>query len=67
VSTLSLALLAAARASAGLAVLPKYLGDADPALIYVPMPDEPSEPVFLTVHRDLRAAPPPPPPPANAS
>lgn len=57
VSTSSLALLAAARASAGVAVLPRYLGDADPMLCHIPMPDEPSEPIWLTVHRDLQATP----------
>ncbi|MCU0701222.1 MAG: LysR family transcriptional regulator [Myxococcaceae bacterium] len=57
VSTLSLALLEAARAGAGIAVLPRYLGDAHPELMHLPMPDEPSEPVWLTVHRDLRTTP----------
>lgn len=56
-STLSVALLGAARASAGVAVLPRYLGDEDPTLRYVAMPEEPSEPVWLTVHRDLRSTP----------
>jgi DNA-binding transcriptional LysR family regulator len=53
----SLALQAAARASAGVTVLPRYLGDKDPALRHVPMPDEPSEPIWLTVHRDLKRTP----------
>lgn len=57
VSDSSLALLAAARASAGIAVLTRYLGDAEPALRRIPMPDEPSEPIWLTVHRDLQATP----------
>lgn len=57
VSTSSLALLAAARASAGIAVLPRYLADGDPALRHIAMADEPSEPIWLTVHRDLRAVP----------
>lgn len=57
VSTSSLALLAAARASAGLAVLPRYLADADESLRHVPMPEEPSEVVWLTVHRDLARTP----------
>jgi DNA-binding transcriptional LysR family regulator len=57
VCTLSLALVAAARAGAGIAVLPRYLGDAEPALRRLPMTDEPSEPVWLTVHRDLRQTP----------
>jgi DNA-binding transcriptional LysR family regulator len=59
VSTFSLALLAAARASAGVAVLPRYLGDAEPTLRHIAMPHEPepSEPVWLTVHEDLKATP----------
>ncbi len=57
VSTLSLALMAAASMSTGIAVLPRYLGDSEPRLTYLKMPDEPSEPIFLTVHRDLRATP----------
>lgn len=57
VSTSSLALLAAARASAGFAVLPRYLGDREPGLRRVAMPDEPSEPLWLTVHRDLKKTP----------
>lgn len=54
VSTLSLALLNAARASAGIAVLPCYLGDVEPSLRRVEAPDAPVEPVWLTVHEDLR-------------
>jgi DNA-binding transcriptional LysR family regulator len=57
VSTISLVLSAAARASRGLAILPRYLGDSDPTLRRVPMPDPPTEPVWLTVHRDLRSTP----------
>lgn len=57
VSTLSLALLGAARASAGVAVLPRYLGDAEPTLKHIPMPGEPSEPIWLTVHSDLKNTP----------
>lgn len=57
VSLLSLALVGAARASAGVAILPRYVGDADPRLRHVPMPDEPSEPIWLTVHRDLKKTP----------
>lgn len=54
---LTLGLLAAARAGAGVAVLPHYLGRAEPELVHVPMPDEPSETLFVTVHRDLRTTP----------
>lgn len=57
VSPFSLALLGAARASAGLAILPCYLGDAEPELRHLAMPDEPSEAVWLTVHRDLKETP----------
>jgi DNA-binding transcriptional LysR family regulator len=57
VSTLSLALLGAAKASAGVAVLPRYLGDAETTLRHIPMPEEPSEPIWLTVHSDLKQTP----------
>jgi DNA-binding transcriptional LysR family regulator len=57
VSPLSSALLEAARASAGVAVLPRYLADAEPSLRRVPMPDAPVEPLWLTVHRDLKQTP----------
>ncbi len=57
VSPVSIALLEAARADAGIAVLPHYLGRRDPALRYLPMPQEPTESVWLTVHKDLRASP----------
>lgn len=57
VSAFTLALLEAAKAGAGLAVLPRYLGDAHAELEYLPMPDEPTETVWLTVHRDLRTTP----------
>jgi DNA-binding transcriptional LysR family regulator len=57
VSAFSLALLAAARASAGVAVLPRYLGDSEPALRHIAMPEVPSEPIWLTVHEDLKATP----------
>lgn len=56
-SALSIALVGAAKASAGVAVLPRYLGDAEPDLKHIPMPDEPSEPIFLTVHDDLKRTP----------
>lgn len=56
-STLTLGLLDAARAGLGIALLPRYLGDSDPALQHLPMPGEPIETVWLTVHRDLRNTP----------
>lgn len=51
---LTMALLEAAKAGAGIAVLPRYLGDAEASLRRIAMPDEPTEPVWVTVHRDLR-------------
>jgi DNA-binding transcriptional LysR family regulator len=57
VSEVSLVLAEAARADAGVAALPRYLGDATPGLTHVPMPDPPSETLWLTVHRDLRQTP----------
>lgn len=57
VSDVSLALAEAAGAGAGVAVLPRYLGDAAPGLAHIPMPREPTEPLWLTVHRDLRQTP----------
>lgn len=53
----AVALVAAARADGGVAVLPQWLGDAEPDLVYLPMPDEPAETLWLTVHRDLRQTP----------
>jgi DNA-binding transcriptional LysR family regulator len=55
VTNLTTALLEAARAGAGVAVLPRYLGDADPALVHLPMEGEPRETLWLTVHRDLKS------------
>lgn len=57
VSTMTLALVAAAKQGVGIAVLPRYLGDPEPGLTRLPMPDEPAEPIWVTVHRDLRRAP----------
>lgn len=54
VCDVSLALLAACKASAGVALLPRYLGDADPSLERLAAPDAPAEPVWLTVHKDMR-------------
>ncbi len=56
-STSSLALLAAATAGAGIAVLPRYLGDAEAMLKHIEMPEEPTEPIWLTVHRDMKKTP----------
>lgn len=57
VSDVSMVLAEAALADAGVAALPRYLGDATPGLTYLPMPREPSEALWLTVHRDLRRTP----------
>lgn len=54
VTNMTLALVEAARASAGIAVLPCYLGDPEPSLRRLPMPDEPKEAIWITVHRDLK-------------
>lgn len=56
-STLSVALLGATRASAGLAMLPRYLGDPEPELQRLDVPHAPHEDLYLTVHRDLRETP----------
>jgi DNA-binding transcriptional LysR family regulator len=56
VSNLTVALLEAARADAGIAVLPRYLGDVEPSLTHLPMPDPPSEPIWVTVHQDVKDA-----------
>jgi DNA-binding transcriptional LysR family regulator len=56
VTNMTNALVEAARAGAGIAVLPRYLGDVEPTLERLPMADEPRETLWLTVHRDLRSA-----------
>jgi len=53
----AVALVAAARTGAGLAVLPRFLGDAEPDLVHLPMPNEPRQALWLHVHRDLRKTP----------
>jgi DNA-binding transcriptional LysR family regulator len=53
----AVALVGAAKAGAGVAVLPRYLGDAEPELTHLPMPDAPHDTLWLTVHRDLRTTP----------
>lgn len=53
----SLGLVEAALADAGIAALPRYLGDATTGLRHVPMLKEPAETLWLTVHRDLRESP----------
>ena len=54
ISNLTKALLEVARRGAGIAVLPRYLGDMEPALKRLPRPDEPKEAIWVTVHRDLQ-------------
>ena len=54
---LAVALVGAAKTGAGLVVLPRYLGDAEEDLVYLPLPDEPRQPLWLTVHKDLRKTP----------
>jgi DNA-binding transcriptional LysR family regulator len=50
--------VAAARAGVGLAVLPRYVGDAQSSLVRVDAtPARVTRPVWLVVHRDLRKAP----------
>jgi DNA-binding transcriptional LysR family regulator len=53
----SLALLAAARAGAGIAILPRYLGDAETMLRHIEMAEEPTEPIWITMHRDMKKTP----------
>jgi DNA-binding transcriptional LysR family regulator len=57
ISNMTIALVAAARAGAGIAVLPRYLGDQEPTLRRLPMADEPKESIWITVHRDLKSTP----------
>lgn len=57
VSNLSMGLAEAARSGLGIAVLPRYMGDADRTLTRVPAPDAPSESIWLTVHEDARHSP----------
>ncbi len=57
VSDLSTALLGAAQADAGVTVLPRYLGDAEPQLERIEAPQPPTEPIWLTAHADMRDTP----------
>lgn len=54
-SSMTFALLEAARADAGIAILPRYLGDHEPSLVYLPSADEPEESIWITVHKDVRS------------
>ncbi len=54
VSNLSLAVMTAALEGAGIAILPCYIGQSEPRLRRLRMPDEPKESIWLTVHRDLQ-------------
>jgi len=51
------ALQGAARQGVGLALLPRYMGDADPALRRLESAEPPTYEVWLLVHRDLRRTP----------
>jgi DNA-binding transcriptional LysR family regulator len=50
--------LGAALGGTGITLLPCFLGDVEPRLRRIPMPNEPSRAVWLTVHKDLRKSPP---------
>jgi DNA-binding transcriptional LysR family regulator len=49
--------LGAALGGVGIALLPCFIGDDEPKLRRVPMPNEPTRSVWLTVHKDLRHSP----------
>lgn len=55
VSNITIAVVEAALTGSGLAILPRWLGDRDARLVRVPMPDEPTMTIWLTVHKDLRS------------
>jgi DNA-binding transcriptional LysR family regulator len=57
VSNLTMALVAAVREGAGIAVLPRYIGDADNTLKHIKIQAEPRETIWVTVHRDMKQAP----------
>ncbi|MBN8613966.1 MAG: LysR family transcriptional regulator [Deltaproteobacteria bacterium] len=62
VCDLSMALLEACRASAGVAVLPRYVGDREPSLVHLTaalgaIPEAPTETIWITVHKDMRDTP----------
>ena len=54
VSNMTVALLEAARAGAGVAVLPRYLGEREAELKRLPVGDGPREAIWVTVHRDMK-------------
>ena len=54
VTNMTVALVEAACADAGIAVLPRYLGDREPKLQRIPMQGEPREVIWITVHRDMK-------------
>ncbi len=62
VCDLSMALLEGCRAGAGIAVLPRYVGDREPGLTHLTtslgaIPEPPTETIWITVHKDLRDTP----------
>jgi DNA-binding transcriptional LysR family regulator len=54
---MTLALVAAAVGGTGVAVLPRYIGDTEANLVHIPMPREPVEPIWITVHKDMAHTP----------
>jgi DNA-binding transcriptional LysR family regulator len=50
-------ILAATLAGLGVAMLPRYLGDAEPDLVHLAMPDEPTRSLWLAVHPDMQHTP----------
>jgi DNA-binding transcriptional LysR family regulator len=50
-------LLGAALAGLGVALLPCYLGDPEPELLRVTLPDEPHRGLWLAVHQDMQRTP----------
>ena len=56
-SNSSACMLGATIAGLGIALLPCFLGDRDPSLLRIVLPDEPRRGLWLTVHRDLQQSP----------
>jgi DNA-binding transcriptional LysR family regulator len=48
--------LGAVTGGAGIALLPRFIGDWEPILRRIPMPNEPTLAVWLTIHKDLQHA-----------
>ena len=56
-SELSVCLATAAAAGAGIAILPRFIGEPDPALVRLDAGEAPTESLWLTVHEDARRIP----------